>query len=103
MTDGGLNLLYKDMTDGRSIGSVHQLLDITDKFFEYSLEYAQIFHNKWTRALLDVTDERTNGRVDPSVAVTTLPVVSSFVLVISIFSEALLPSCFGILVSMMLR
>jgi hypothetical protein len=34
------------------------------------LEYAQIFLNGRTRALSDVTD----GRVDPSVAVTTLPI-----------------------------
>jgi hypothetical protein len=32
----------KDVTDGRTVGPVHYLSDVIDKFFEYSLEYAQI-------------------------------------------------------------
>jgi hypothetical protein len=42
MTDGGVNLSYKDVTDGQMVGSIHELSDVTDRFFEYSLEYARI-------------------------------------------------------------
>jgi hypothetical protein len=45
MTDGGVNLSYKDVTDGRTVGLVYSLTDVTDRFFEYSLEYAQICSN----------------------------------------------------------
>jgi hypothetical protein len=45
MTDGGVNLSYKDVTDGWMVGFIHELSDVTDRFFEYSLEYARICSN----------------------------------------------------------
>jgi hypothetical protein len=42
MTDGGVNLSYKDVTDGWMVGFIHELSDVTDR---YSLEYARICSN----------------------------------------------------------
>jgi hypothetical protein len=45
MTDMGVKTSYKDVTDGWTIGHVRWLSDVTDRFFEYFLEYARICSN----------------------------------------------------------
>jgi hypothetical protein len=76
MTDGGVNLLYKDVMDGRTVGPVHLLSDITDRFFEYFLEYAQICSKMLKYSLMDGQEPYRTGWMDgcvgPSVTVTTL-------------------------------
>ena len=41
----GVKTSYKNVINGWTNGHVSQLLDVTDMFFEYFLEYAQICSN----------------------------------------------------------